>query len=246
VRNRYVIEVAAETPDDAATAAAGGADRIELSAGLDLGGLTPSVGLFEEARAATKLPVVVMIRPRSGDFVYADAEVRVMARDVETFRPLGPAGFVFGALRADGTPDREACEYLRERAGTVPCVFHRAFDKCPDPAAALDELIDLGFARVMTSGGESTALAGAPAIAELNKVAHGRIELLPCGRVRSSNAENLLRFTHCTQIHSSFGEPVPESPDRGRRGYQQRTRVGAADLAATRALLDRLALEWYG
>jgi copper homeostasis protein len=245
VQRRYLIEVAVETPDDAAVATSGGADRIELSAALDLGGLTPSVGLFEEVRAVTNLPVVVMIRPRSGDFVYSDAEVRVMARDVEVFRPLAPAGFVFGILTPDGTPDRVACEYMREKAGNIPCVFHRAFDKCPEPEAALDELIGLGFARVLTSGGESTALAGAPAIAELNKVAHGKIELLPCGRIRSANVDSLLRFTRCTQIHSSFGEPVPESPERGRRGYQQRSRVGVADLTATRALLDQLALEWY-
>jgi copper homeostasis protein len=243
VPTRYTIEVAVETPDDARIAEAGGADRVELSAALDLGGLTPSVGLFEEVRASTRLPVVVMIRPRPGDFVYSDDEFRIMARDIEVYRPAAPAGFVFGALTADGKVDQQQCRLLLDRAKSVPCVFHRAFDRCPVPSAALAELIDLGFARVLTSGRESTALAGSTNIAEMHNIAHGRIELLPCGRIRSANAETVVRVSRCHQVHSSFGESMPEPEERGRRGYPPRTRVSQSDLEATRRLLDDLAVE---
>jgi copper homeostasis protein CutC len=243
---RFQIEVAVETPGDASTAAAGGADRIELSAALDLGGLTPSLGLFHEVREATQLPVFVMIRPRPGDFVYDEAELRVMGRDIEAFRPLGPAGFVFGVLREDGSVDREACTQLRETCGGLPCVFHRAFDRCPQPSEALEDVIYLGFARVLTSGREPTAVAGATNIAKLREAAGGRIELLPCGRIRAANVETVVRVTGCEQVHASFGEPVPEEPGRGRRGYTVRSRVSLENLSDTRKRLDFLSNEILG
>jgi copper homeostasis protein CutC len=238
---RYLIEVALETPEDALTAESGGADRVELSTALDLGGLTPSLGLFEEVQAATRLPVLIMIRPRPGDFVYSPAELRVMSRDIEKFRPLTPAGFVFGVLSEEGTVNRDACWRLRELCGEVPCIFHRAFDRCPNPRAALDDLINLGFVRVLTSGRQESALAGAAYIAELHKHAAGKIELLPCGRIRAANVETVIRLSGCAQIHASFAEAIPDSPNRGRRGYPPRYRVGIADLSETRKRLDEFA-----
>lgn len=239
--NRYRIEVAAETPADAKTAAAGGADRIELSAALDLGGLTPSVGLYEAVREVTALPVFVMIRPRPGDFVYDPAELRAMARDVETLRGLGPAGFVFGVLREDGTVDREACTRLRDLAGGQPCVFHRAFDRCPAPADALEDVIYLGFTRILTSGREPSAVAGSANIAAIRQAARGRIEVLPCGKIRAANVDTVIQLTGCDQVHASFAEPIAEGEGRGRRGYQARLRVGLDDLTETRRRLDALA-----
>jgi copper homeostasis protein CutC len=122
-------------------------------------------------------------------------------------------------------------------------VFHRAFDRCPDPAAALGELIDLGFVRVLTSGREPLALTGSRNIAELQRHAEGRIGLLPCGGVRSVNAETVLRVSGCRQLHASFGEPIPESTAIGRRGYARQSRVSLTELSATRQVLDRLAEE---
>jgi copper homeostasis protein len=212
---RFRIEVAVETPGDAKAAAAGGADRLELSSALDLGGLTPSVGLFEEVLAVSQLPVFVMIRPRPGDFVYDAAEVRVMARDIEAFRAVAPAGFVFGVLNEDGGVDREACARLQQACGNLPCVFHRAFDRCPQPSEALEDVIYLGFRRVLTSGREPTALAGSTNITKLREAAGGRIEVLPCGQIRAANVETIVRVTGCDQVHASFGEPVPEEPGRG-------------------------------
>jgi copper homeostasis protein len=237
-----LIEVAAESVEDAVAAEQGGADRIELCAALDLGGLTPSVGAYLEVRAAVGLPIVVMIRPRPGDFVYSADELRVMVRDLETYLPHQPDGFVFGALAPDGRIDVEAVVSLVAWAGGRPCVFHRAFDRVPQAGEALDQLIAARFARVLTSGREATALAGAGEIARLVKRAAGRIEVLPCGRIRAKDAADVVRLTGCDQVHGSFARPLQLPDERGRRGYPERSATSRDEVAATRAALDALAL----
>ena len=238
---RILIEAAVETVDDAEAATKGGADRLELCAALDLGGLTPTLGMLHEVRAVSGLPVVVMIRSRGGDFVYDEREVRVMARDLEAFLPHKPAGFVLGVLDKSGRVNDAACEELLKRAAGVPVVFHRAFDRTPDPLAALETCVELGFARILTSGREATGLAGSPAIRKLRDAAAGRVEILPCGRLNAKNAADVLGVTGCTQLHGAFAEPVPESGERGRRGYAQRCRTCEAEVAATRGAVDRAA-----
>lgn len=239
-RLRILIEVAIETVEDALAAERGGADRLELCAALDLGGLTPSLGAFHEIRDRVSLPICVMIRPRPGDFVYDDADFRVMLRDIAHFLPHEPAAFVFGLLRPDGRVDDGPCVELVSRAGPVPCVFHRAFDRVPDQAATLATIRDLGFRRVLTSGQAATALEGSPRIATLMRQAAGRIEILPCGKVRAKDVESVVRVTKCNQVHGSFAEPMPLGEGRGYRGYQQRSRTSAEEVAATRAVLDTM------
>lgn len=238
---RVLIEAAVETPDDAAAAAAGGADRLELCSALDLGGLTPSAATFLEVRDACKLPIVVMIRPRGGDFVYTDAEFRVMAREVAVFRPKKPDAFVFGALWPNGRVDVDRCEALVRAAGDVPCVFHRAFDRTPEVSETLDVLTKLGFVRVLTSGRESSALAGSPVIGKVVKLAAGRVKVVPCGRVRADSAVEIVRQTGCDELHGSFAMPVPVPDDVGYRGYQEQCRTSRDEIAKTRAALDELA-----
>jgi copper homeostasis protein len=223
------LEVCIESVADARAATAGGADRLELCAALALDGLTPSFGLYQEVREATHLPIVVMIRPRPGDFVYSADEVRVMLRDLGAFRPLRPDGFVFGALRPDGQIDTAACSELRMRAGGVPCVFHRAFDCTADSGAAVEQLVQAGFVRLLTSGREPDAMIGAATIAETVRRAAGRIEVLPCGRVRANTAAELIRRTGCDQVHGSFA--VFDD--------QQVRRTSREEVAAARAALDR-------
>ncbi|HVK18084.1 MAG TPA: copper homeostasis protein CutC [Fimbriiglobus sp.] len=237
---RVLIEVAAESVEDAVAAEEGGADRIELCAALDLGGLTPSLGLYQEVRAATRLPVFVMIRPRPGDFVYTPYELRTMARDLDAFRLHQPDGFVFGALVADGRIDVASVGHLAARAGGLPCVFHRAFDRVTLAGEALDQLIAAGFARVLTSGREATALAGAGEIAKLVKRAAGRIEVLPCGRVRAKDVSEVIRLTGCNQVHGSFARPLQLPDERGYRGYAERVGTSRDEVAATRSALDTL------
>lgn len=236
---RVLIEAAVETVEDAEAATRGGADRLELCAALDLGGLTPTLGMLHEVRAISGLPVVVMLRPRGGDFVYDEREVRVMARDLEGFLPHDPAVFVLGVLDKSGRVHEEACAMLLKLAGRVPVVFHRAFDRTPDPLAALETCVQLGFARVLTSGREATGLAGSPAIRKLRDAAAGRIELLPCGKVNAKNAADILALSCCTQLHGAFAEPVPAATERGHRGYAQRCRTSATEVAAVRAAVDR-------
>ncbi len=239
---RVLIEVAIESVADACAAHAGGADRLELCAALDLGGLTPSLGAYLEVRAAVVLPVVVMVRPRPGDFVTDDDEARVMARDIEQFLPHHPAGFVFGSLNPDGRVNVDQCRRLVAAAAGVPCVFHRAFDRCPVPAAAVDTLRDLGFVRLLTSGREDTALHGAKAIAATVAHAAGRVEVLPCGRVRADSVAEVVRQTGCDQVHGSFAVPRPPREGRGHRGYPAPSVTSEEAVAAARAALTQLAV----
>ncbi len=239
---RVLIEAAVETPADAEAATAGGADRLEVCAALDLGGLTPSPGVVREVQAVSPLPVVLMLRPRPSDFVYTAAEVRVLRHDLDALAPLRPAGFIFGVLHPDGTLNEAACRELIAAAAGVPCVIHRSFDRAPDPAAALETAVALGFRRVLTRGARSTAVKGTLAVARLVELAAGRIEILPCGKVRAANAAEVIRATGCDQLHASFAEPVPRDEGLGYRGYVQRSRTSRAEVEATRAALDALAL----
>ncbi|MGL6072812.1 MAG: copper homeostasis protein CutC [Fimbriiglobus sp.] len=230
-----LLEAAIETVADAQAAVEGGADRLELCSALDLGGLTPSVGMLEEIRELTELPIFVMIRPRGGDFVYDAREVSVMIRDITSLKKSKPNGFVLGVLEPNGQIATEACEKLLAAAGRLPVVFHRAFDRAPKPDEALEKCVELGFRRILTSGGEPTGLAGAPKIALLQKQAAKRIEILPCGRVNSNNAVDILRATRCNQLHGSFATALPDATSRGRRGYGNRSQLNPMELAKVRS-----------
>lgn len=198
-----LIEAVCCSADDCVEAEAGGANRIELCGAMMVGGLTPSLGTLQEARARTRLPMVCMIRPRAGGFCYTAGEFAAMLRDAELALANGAGGIVFGVLREDGTIDEPRCRELVAVAQGRgrQTVFHRAFDVVPDQLAALDALIALGITRVLTSGGEPTALDGAARIAGLVRHAAGRIEILPGGGIRDTNVAQLLRATGVRQIH---------------------------------------------
>lgn len=198
------LEVAIETADDAVAAFNGGADRLELSSALPLGGLTPSIGSVLEVQAAVPLPILIMIRPRAGGFEYTDREFRSMLRDVEHFAGLSPAGFVFGILDSRGMPDPERNRQLLQHCQPVRGIFHRAFDSCPNLSEAAHILVELGFVRVLTSAGAHTAAEGIPALAKLHSEFGSRLGVLPGGGVRATNAEAILQQTGCREVHGSF------------------------------------------
>lgn len=200
---RVLLEVCVASVDDALAAVAAGADRLELNTALALGGLTPSAGLFAEVRRRVNVPIIAMVRPRSGGFCYSDADFEVMLRDAEAFLAGGADGLAFGILTSDGHIDADRCRKLREKCGRRGAVFHRAFDVTPDPLAALETLVGLGFTRVMTSGQAETAAVGADVIAVVSDAAAGRIELLPAGGINASNVAALLARTQCNQVHVS-------------------------------------------
>jgi copper homeostasis protein len=199
-----MLEVAVASVEDALAAQEGGADRLELSAALALGGLTPSLGTLIEVKAVARLPVLVLVRPRPGGFAYSEAEFRVMQRDADLALEHGADGIVLGILTPDGKVDADRCRRLVRQAGDRAAVFHRAFDVSPDPIAALEQVIDLGFRRVMTSGQEETAYNGASTIAELIRRAAGRIEVLPAGGVNRFTVADVLARTGCNQVHASL------------------------------------------
>jgi copper homeostasis protein len=200
------MEVCVESVEDAAAEVAGGADRIELNCALAMDGLTPSAGLLAETRRAIRVPLIAMARPRPGDFCYLDSELRVLRRDVEYALEHGADGVAFGVLTDNRRIDTRRCRaIIRRLVGSSPqLVFHRAFDAIRDPLSALEQLIDLGFHRVMTSGGRNTAAAGSPFIRRLIDRAAGRIEILPAGGIRPINARQLITRTGCDQLHTSL------------------------------------------
>jgi copper homeostasis protein len=199
-----LLQVAVASVEDALAAQAGGADRLELNAALALGGLTPSLGLVREVKDAVGLPVLVMIRPRPGGFAYSAADFKVMQRDADLVMEQGADGIVFGILTDQGRVDADHCGRLVRQAGSRQAVFHRAFDVTPDPLAALEQLIDLGFRRLLTSGQEETAYNGADVIAGLIRRAAGRIEVLPAGGINRFTAADIMARTGCDQVHASL------------------------------------------
>ena len=201
---RVLLEVPVASVEDAQAAQAGGADRLELNAALSLGGLTPSLGTLIEVKAAVALPVLVMVRPRPGGFAYSEADFRVMQRDVDVALQHGANGIVLGILTEEGRVDADRCRRVLRQMGAQTVVFHRAFDVTPDPFAALEQLIDLGFRRVMTSGQEQTAYNGVKLIAELIGRAAGRIEILPAGGINRFTVADVLARTACDQVHASL------------------------------------------
>ena len=198
-----LLEIIATSADDCTVIERHGGERIELCTALALGGLTPSAGLVAAARAATALPIMMMLRPREGGFCYTNEEFATLLRDLEFGLAQNVDGFVFGCLCEDGTIDRARARQIVERAGAKQTVFHRAFDVTPDPLAALATLVDLGVTRVLTSGQQPTALAGAALIRTLVETAAGRIEILPGSGVKPENVVELLRHTGATQVHAS-------------------------------------------
>ncbi len=199
-----LLEVAVASVEDALAAQEGGADRLELNTGLALGGLTPSLGTLLEIKSVVSLPVLVMVRPRPGGFAYSETDFKVMQRDVDLALEHGANGVVFGILTHDGRIDPERCRRLVTQVAGRVAVFHRAFDVTLDPVAALEQLIELGFRRVMTSGQEETAYCGVKLIAELIGRAAGRIEILPAGGINRFTIADVLARTGCSQVHASL------------------------------------------
>ncbi|HWU80129.1 MAG TPA: copper homeostasis protein CutC [Caulobacter sp.] len=206
--DRILLEVCVDTPAGLAAAIAGGADRIELCAALALQGLTPAPGLMALA-AEAPIPIYPMIRPRNGDFCYAAGDLDAMRRDIDAVRAYGLAGVVIGANRPDGELDLAVLEKLVEHAKGLGMSLHRSFDLVPDQSAALEVAIDLGFERVLTSGGALTAQAGGERISALVEQAAGRIGILAGAGVKPGNVAELVKRTGVREVHGSFGGPIP-------------------------------------
>jgi len=203
-QQKYVIEIAVSDFATTKSAIDGGADRIELCANLNEGGTTPSYGTIRQCREEFTTLIYPIIRPRGGDFLYTKDEFSVMVNDVKLCKDLGCDGVVIGLLNMDGTIDIARTSQLLELAYPLGVTFHRAFDRCKNPLEALEQVIEMGCERILTSGQQPGAPEGVEMITQLNKAADGRITIMPGSGVRKENIKMLAEKTGCTEFHSSL------------------------------------------
>lgn len=218
-QSRVMVEICVSDVASAMAAQAGGASRVELCGDLAAGGTTPSAGAIALSCRHLSIPVHVLIRPRAGDFVYSELELAVMRHDIEVAKALGAAGIVIGVLTASGTIDRERTASLAALARPLSLTFHKAFDQVSDYLEALDTLVDLGFDRVLTSGGRPTALEGAQILAALVERAAGRLIIMAGGRLDADSLPRVIRHGKVNEVHlgSAVSETTPEAMTSGRR-----------------------------
>lgn len=204
----------------------GGADRIELCAALDAGGLTPSDGFIREALRFTSVPVFVMIRPREGDFLYSADEFEIMLKDIERCRSLGVPGIVTGVLNSDGRIDRHQAGRILDAAAGMAVTFHRAFDLSIDAQQSFSDLIELGFHRLLTSGMAASAPAGTDCIRQLVLASAGKITVMAGAGIRPENVSTIVKNTGVREVHLS-GKALRHSKMTFRRGNLS---MGAPDM----------------
>ncbi|WP_075795699.1 copper homeostasis protein CutC [Massilia putida] len=204
------LEVCVDSVHGLAAAIDGGADRIELCAALETGGLTPTAGLLRAA-SACPVPVVAMIRPRGGDFCFDAPETRLMQDEIDAVAAAGLQGVVLGASLPDGRLDQRALERLVRRARDLGlrCTLHRAIDLCPDLAQATRAAADLGFERILTSGGARSAPEGLAGLERCFDAAAGRIAIMPGAGIHADNVDLLRARLPLTDLHASCSVPLP-------------------------------------
>jgi copper homeostasis protein len=231
---RILLEIAVASVADARTAVAAGADRLEVCSALELEGLTPSVGLVQRVRAAVRVPIFAMIRPRPGGFCYSAEELAVMRDDVTSLLAAGADGVVFGALSETDSVNVTACRGLIDCCAGRPAVFHRAFGLAHDPFDAMEDIIDTGFMRILSAGGAASAAAGTERLRELMVAANGRIEVMPGGGIRAGNAGAIVRRSGCRQVHAGCRTTVPATGGP----FGDFSMTDGAEVARLRAALD--------
>lgn len=205
---KYRFEICTNSVESCLAAQEGGAQRVELCAGIPEGGTTPSWGEIATARELLQIKLHVIIRPRGGDFLYSPVELSTMVKDIEAARQLRADGVVFGCLTADGEIDLDAMKTLMKAAEGLSVTFHRAFDVCRQPQQALEQLITLGCERILTSGQQATAEQGIPLLKELHQQAAGRIILLAGCGVNEGNIARIASETGIREFHFSARECV--------------------------------------
>jgi copper homeostasis protein len=201
----FSLEICVESVERARAAEQGGADRIELCSDLRSGGITPSAGFMQTVRRYVKLPIHALIRPRAGDFYYSAQEFEIMRDDIEAARRCGMDGVVLGILQRNRRVDVERTRELVELARSLPVTFHRAFDDCENPEKALEDVIQSGAARILTSGGKSSATDGLSTLTRLVQKADGRIGIMACGGINYENVRHIVEVTSASELHTSVG-----------------------------------------
>ncbi len=199
-----IVEICANSVESAINAQKGGASRVELCAGIPEGGTTPSYGEILTARKLLdKTRLHVIVRPRGGDFLYSPLEEEIMAHDISMAHYIGADGIVLGCLTADGEVDVRMMKRLLREACGMNVTFHRAFDMCRNPFEALEQIIDLGITRILTSGQAANAEKGIPLIKQLIEKAAGRIIIMPGCGVNYNNISKIANETGAKEFHLS-------------------------------------------
>ncbi|MCU4157722.1 copper homeostasis protein CutC [Carboxylicivirga sp. A043] len=198
------FEVCIDSVQSAINAQEAGAHRVELCDNLFEGGTTPSAGMIKQVKKeAPNIGLFVIIRPRGGDFLYSEKEIQVMLADIEIAKQLGADGIVSGCLLENGEIDSLNTKRLIEACGELPFTFHRAFDMCSQPNEAIEQLIELGAARILTSGMQQTALLGRKAIKQFIEQANNRITILVGSGVKPNNIAQIAVETKACEFHFS-------------------------------------------
>ena len=228
-----LLEICANSYQSAKNAQDAGAQRIELCQELSIGGITPSYGLLKQVIENIHIPVFVLIRPRSGNFVYSDVEFEIIKKDIQICKDLGCSGIVSGVLNSDNSIDIKRTKELIEFSKPLAFTFHRAFDEVINPKKALEQLIDLGVERVLTSGQQKTAEAGLDLLKALYKIANNRITILAGSCI---NAQNAVKFKEAglKEIHASAS--ITMNQDGSLFGLQQTV----SDINTIKDILDAI------
>jgi copper homeostasis protein len=208
---KILLEICVDSVESAAASERGGADRVELCAGLPEGGTTPSAGMIAAVRKRIAMGLQVMIRPRGGDFCYSAEEFGIMQRDILIAKQLGANGVVFGMLNTDGTVDNQRMRQLIEMARPLKVTCHRAFDMSSDLEQALSQLVEMGADRVLTSGGKKSAVDAMPTLKHLVLQAHGQISVMACGELSMANVKAVIAYSNVTEVHAGMGTSVTSS-----------------------------------
>lgn len=203
------IEALTVSIDSVRRAMSAGIKRVELCDNLPEGGTTPSGGMIRAAVEIAGSAVMVMIRPRPGDFLYSPTEISIMEEDIHLSKKYGAAGIVFGCLTSQGLPDKDLCRHFVKLAGSLDITFHRAFDMVVKQDDALEILIDCGIPRVLTSGGKKDAETGIQQITALQLQAKGRIAIMAGGGIKEHNVSKIIQNTGIREIHVNIRKEIP-------------------------------------
>jgi len=231
-----ILEVCANSYQSAINAEKSGAQRIELCSELSIGGITPSLGLLKKVMYNLSIPVQVLIRPRSGDFLYSNAEFDIMKENILQCKELGCAGIVSGVLCADNTIDIKRNRELIELSKPMSFTFHRAFDVVPKPKESLLQLINLGANRLLSSGQKEKAEDGIDLLSELQKMAQNKLIILPGSGINPLNS-SLFKTAGFTEIHSSASKII----SRNTHSYFGKTPQTVSDVDTIKNILDTIA-----
>jgi copper homeostasis protein len=230
MKQRYTLEISVETPEAAMAAERAGANRIELCGNLSVGGITPDDELLRAVRAQVRIPIFSMVRPRAGDFVYSGTEFAEMKRSIADAKESGMDGVVLGVLTKNHRVDVERTWELVGFAKPLPVTYHRAFDEAADLHQALEDVIQTGAKRILTSGGAKSALEGASVLSGLIEAAGERIIIVPGAGISAANIRQVAQRTKSCEFHSGLSTAVPYGSREYKR-FEEEVRKLAEQLA---------------